>query len=667
MLSTVIIIIMMMLIVGVTADNVHYILANDKLCIHLPCRELQYFIDNGQHYFGSNSIFFFTQGTYYHVKSDLIIQNVANISFIGNADSSHPASIACLPQHTIKFQNVHNVTINNLLFKSCGNLTTVPHTSTIIQPNEAQPKFWASISFVACINVTVSNVHIVDSVGYGVACFNIKGKNIFSNITVVLSRYMLYQLTLGTCSNGMYFIYSGRQQSVAAYISVSGVVLLQEKGSRYCDDIYHSMIAILLKQQRFSVFLAISHSVFCQLNGSIIEVTMESFANNSVYLNNCTFANTSAISSTIASHTYIISVYYKLCCARINIAITDCKFLYTNFNNPDDTSRNALLHFEVVEEHECDLLQYNNMLISFSNVQFYYNKITLLHVFSVLPTYLNDSTIITIIAADNFTVERNRNHNKLIILHNTIFYFTRKLVFNYNVHSDIILFPFIKTDLFKFTLFYENNYCNQLIYLIDTWEYIILKDKATLQIRYNDVVDEIIRVEKVYNHPFQYCLFQFISNTQDNFNNFHIILSANREHVVDPKRSNSILNELTAYCKRINETAFQGIDNSNLYSKIIAYDNKLGIHTSVCYCQQFPYYNCSINELGPIYPGQVLTVDLCLPYNYESTGLLYAETHNNNLPATACKVIDQDDLKHTFTGNQKNCSLHHSLKFPNQV
>ena len=59
-----------------------------------------------------------------------------------------------------------------------------------------------------------------------------------------------------------------------------------------------------------------------------------------------------------------------------------------------------------------------------------------------------------------------------------------------------------------------------------------------------------------------------------------------------------------------------------------------------------------MNELGPVYPGQILTVNLCLPYNYENIGLLYAETHNNNLPVTACKVIDQDDLKHTFTGNQ---------------
>ena len=643
-----------MLIVGVTADNVHYVLANDKLCINLPCRELQYFIDNSQRYFVSNSKFLFTQGVYHHAKSDLIIQNVANISFIGiNVNSSHPASISCFPEHTIKFQNVHNVTINNLLFESCGNLVTVPYTSiTVIQPNEEELKFWASMSFIACINVTVSNVRIVNSIGYGLACFNAMGENMFSNITVVLSRHVLYQVYLGTCSNGMYFIYSGRQQSVAAYVFVSGVVLIQENRIHYCDDVYPSMIAISLKQQRFGVFLTISHCVFYQLNGNIIGISMESFAISNVLLNNCRFANTSTISSEITSNACIISVYYKLCRAKINIKITDCAFLYTNFDSPDGASRNAILYFEVKGKYECNLPQNDNMLISFSNVTFYYNKVTLLQVFSILPTYPNDSTITTIIAAGNFIVERNNNHNKLILLHNTKFYFTGRSMFNYNVHSDIIHSYSSRLIFSNFTSFYRNIYCTQLITLNDKWQYIVLKDNATMTIAFNDVLNEIISISKVYNHPFQYCLFQFISSTQDNFQHFNISLSGNREHEVDSKRSNSTLNKLSAHCKQINETAFQGIDRLTLYSKIIDYEKKLSIHTSVCYCQQFPYINCSVNKLGPIYPGQVLTIDLCLPYNYENFGLLYAETHNNNLPLTACKVIDQDDLKHTFTGNQ---------------
>lgn len=261
----------------------------------------------------------------------------------------------------------------------------------------------------------------------------------------------------------MYFIYSGRKQSVTAYVSVSDValILIQEERSHYCYAVYHSMIAILFEQQGFNVFLAILHSSFYHLSGRIIEVTMESFSINSVLLNNCTFAHNSAFSSVISPHTYIISVYYKLCCAKINIKITNCAFLYTNYDNPNSASGNALLHFEVVEKKGCNLPQNDNMLISFSNVKFRYNMITLLQVFSILPIILNDSTIITIIAADTFTVENNNCHNKLILLHNTKFYFTGRSVFTYNVHSD--------------TMYSYSS------------EYIILEDNATLQIINNDI------------------------------------------------------------------------------------------------------------------------------------------------------------------------------------
>lgn len=135
-------------------------------------------------------------------------------------------------------------------------------------------------------------------------------------------------------------------------------------------------------------------------------------------------------------------------------------------------------------------------------------------------------------------------------------------MFNYNVHSDIIHSYSSKLIFSNFTLFRENKHCNQLIDLKDKFEYIILKDNATLQIINNDVKNEVVSVANVYNHPFRHCMFQFISNSQDNFHNFHVILSPNREHEVDSKRGNSTLNKLTAHCKWIKEMPFRGIDYS---------------------------------------------------------------------------------------------------------
>ena len=54
---------------------------------------------------------------------------------------------------------------------------------------------------------------------------------------------------------------------------------------------------------------------------------------------------------------------------------------------------------------------------------------------------------------------------------------------------------------------------------------------------------------------------------------------------------------------------------------------QVGIHTTICYCPPSLHYNCSVDQLGPVYPGENLTVDLCLPYNDEEIGILYVETY----------------------------------------
>lgn len=645
----------------VTTDNVHYVLPNDKLCINLPCRELQYFIDNGHRYFISNSKFFFAEGTYYHIKTDLIVQNIANISFIGTAlsNTSSPTSIIrCLPEHTIKFYNVQNLTISNIVFKSCGNDIAIPveHSNIIIQPSEYQPKYWASIFFIACINITVNNVRIDDPVGYGITCANVMGKTILNNITIIMRSNGLYGLLLNTCSSGIYIMYSGRKQDVTAHVAIFGVVLIQTKifNSIYCHG--HKMIALSLKQERFGVHFTISHSVFHQLHGNIINIAIESLTNNSVHFNNCRFShNNCTINSLSQPYTYgyLIDIHYKLTCfTGVSITISDCNFTDTNRNNKFVPS--AILHFETAGKYKCYLPQYDNILICLSNVIFYNNAIALLQVLSTPAGFLNGSTIVTI-NVDNFSVLNNQHLNKLIRLHYATCWFRKKSVFMGNGYTDIIYSHSSQLMFSNYTLFYNNRDCDHLIRLDGDWQYITLKDNATIEFRENYVHDELVSVPETYNHPFRYCLFQFIlyRYPQNNFQSFDISFSRNIERAVNTKRSNSSLNELSSHCKWINEPTPQNVDKSNLYNKIIACDheNKLGIHTTVCYSQHSSHYNCSMKELGPIYPGQILTVHLCLPYNYENTGLLYVETYNDHLPVTACKVVNQDDLKHKFKGN----------------
>jgi len=48
----------------------------------------------------------------------------------------------------------------------------------------------------------------------------------------------------------------------------------------------------------------------------------------------------------------------------------------------------------------------------------------------------------------------------------------------------------------------------------------------------------------------------------------------------------------------------------------------------------------------------MLDVELCLPQNKEERGILYAETHNINLPKSACRINDYNSISHIFNHSQ---------------
>ena len=73
-------------------------------------------------------------------------------------------------------------------------------------------------------------------------------------------------------------------------------------------------------------------------------------------------------------------------------------------------------------------------------------------------------------------------------------------------------------------------------------------------------------------------------------------------------------------CKWAPGVAFQNASPFAVNSKIVNFGNQnitLGVHTTVCYCPPSSQYDCSVNRLGPVYPGEKLTADLCLPFNQE--------------------------------------------------
>ena len=91
--------------------------------------------------------------------------------------------------------------------------------------------------------------------------------------------------------------------------------------------------------------------------------------------------------------------------------------------------------------------------------------------------------------------------------------------------------------------------------------------------------------------------------------------------------------------------------NPGIINKQIIQTDQLARHTAICYCSH-NITNCSVDTLGPVYPGQVLKVDLCVPDSNKDS-ILFVETHNTLLPASACMIAHQTELLQSITRNAK--------------
>ena len=112
------------------------------------------------------------------------------------------------------------------------------------------------------------------------------------------------------------------------------------------------------------------------------------------------------------------------------------------------------------------------------------------------------------------------------------------------------------------------------------------------------------------------------------------------------------LHHYTTHCRWIPSSVFYGYNPGVINQQIIHTDQPSHRHhTTICFCSH-NITNCSVDELGPVYPGQMLQVDLCTPNNNEHS-ILYVETHNTLLPASACKIAHQTELIQSITSHTK--------------
>ena len=89
---------------------------------------------------------------------------------------------------------------------------------------------------------------------------------------------------------------------------------------------------------------------------------------------------------------------------------------------------------------------------------------------------------------------------------------------------------------------------------------------------------------------------------------------------------------------------FSGYNPEYLNQQIVQVDGQPWVHHKrICYCPHDGDYNCTVDLLGPVYPGQMLQVDLCIP-RADSSDIITVKIHAVTLPGSACKLAHQTEF-----------------------
>ena len=218
------------------------------------------------------------------------------------------------------------------------------------------------------------------------------------------------------------------------------------------------------------------------------------------------------------------------------------------------------------------------------------------------------------------------------------------------MHDSIIKFQFCNI-LFSKNILIASNVCKQIVVLKahQNSAYIRVTQFSNITFTHNNHSNLIaVEIDPVYNNPYPFCLFQYVAleNTSTMIlpSHYTIIIS---DHVLYDCKVN--VNHYTSHCKWISSAAFHDQNPKTINQQIIRYDYKLH-HTAIFSCANF-----SINILGPVYPGQMLQTELCMPCSFNYS-VLYVETHEALIPKSACKVAHQTEIFNTINHNSLTAS-----------
>ena len=223
----------------------------------------------------------------------------------------------------------------------------------------------------------------------------------------------------------------------------------------------------------------------------------------------------------------------------------------------------------------------------------------------------------------------------------------------------ILLGPVIFTEIESYGLLYMNESqiylhhyvevsLNQVIFLFSI-RYIMLKENSKFNISKNTFNLMFLRIDNemsVYQegHEDVWCIFQYINTQQQksSFKNYSVVLKNNLGSWLADERFS------ISHCDWIDDSAFMQLNSQEVNKEVIQLVNNsfalYEIDNYICYCTDHQHYNCTVDVMGPVYPGQNYMLNFTVAKALKSDVFIKIDDR----PVTACKSHDDITDIHLF-------------------
>ena len=611
-----------------TATKILYVIPDDSTnatsCLSYSCATLsQYLLDNNNTLpVISNVHYYFLPGKH-QISTEVALTNLRNFSIIGATKASSSSSPTVLvgssQSYIIKISDSYNVTVANVIFKR----------SDQIRMNKR--KDMTNLLIESCHSCTIEKVVFIN---LGLKGINLIGKTHFTEIAI---KSDAVEKNLMVFCQGITLIFWNWQ----LYTENKHFFIINQINisSHNCYNSYPVGVHILIRVKG-ELIITIINSLFHKLDHTALTINSRSYGNNTALVENCTFAQNEATHD-IDRYLYSLRPLINIVLLHINnsVSFKQCKFT-KNYND-------HYLIMAAITHHDKSFGPLTN--ISFMRCQFTKNIAELLNFRA--SNHRASLFIIGPFLLANTVVHSYQKGSNIITITRMNVHIIGPIVISSNQAISILRFESCDVLLHGYILLKSNN-CEEVIHLQLT--YIKMMENTNITLFKNEHRYKLIEIEYSNEHKlYPLCTFQFVAhrnttaaspshysiNLIDNLssNLYWYWVSVNIEH---RKKCTFSYYHFTPHCRWIPNAAFHNFNPKIVYQQIIKFRGTNLTYHEICHCPQNGSVDCSVDTLGPVYPGQKLQLQLCTPCNDEQS-ILYAEVSSIHLPNSTCKIASE--------------------------